>query len=64
VKRYYTCNGCGAKHSFETSQDHIDGLIVAFCPSCGKMKEFLMVYPSEEAMLRKKFPVSPEKPKS
>ncbi len=54
MKRFYTCNGCGAKHAFETSQDYIDGLIVAFCPSCGKMKEFLMVEPSEEAGLRLK----------
>jgi len=57
MKRYYICNGCGAKHSFETSQDFIEGLIVAFCPSCEKMKEFLMVDAGEEVGLKEEMKI-------
>ena len=57
MKRYYVCNGCATKHAFETTQDYTDGLIVALCPSCGKLKEFLMVDPSEEAGLEEEIEI-------
>ena len=57
MKRYYICNGCATKHAFETTQDYTDGLIVALCPSCGKMKEFLMVDAGEEVGLEEEIEI-------